>query len=401
MNINNLINQQHRLKKQKHRRKLWLKVHLWLGLGLGLILAVIGLTGSVLVFWREIDQALNSSLYKASASVGSIKSIDEIIAVAESAAPIGWVSTWSDAPLDAASNYLFGFYYEQVTPAPEEAESLTIAVDPYTAQVVGRRVFYHDWNPFKSSFVGFFFKLHYALFLGEVGVTIVGILALFFLVSVVTGMVLWWPNNGQWRRVLTIKRSASRERFNHDLHQTTGFYSLIVMLWLLVSGVYFNLPEQFKALVEVFSSVTADAKLENPLKAAPVIEQALQHAQQIYPNANLHYFVVEPRLFTSCYKEIESLKTYVLDQGCVVFNRYDGQVLQIKDPAHGTIGDTLIQWQWPLHSGQIFGWAGRILVFIVGLICPLLFVTGLIRWLQKRRAKSLRRGGLIKLRYMT
>ena len=45
-------------------------------------------------------------------------------------------------------------------------------------------------------------------------------------------------------------------------------------------------------------------------------------------------------------------------------------------------------WLSKLHSGQAFGWTGRILVFITGLICPLLFVTGLIRWLQKRRAKS-------------
>jgi len=31
---------------------------------------------------------------------------------------------------------------------------------------------------------------------------------------------------------------------------------------------------------------------------------------------------------------------------------------------------------------------GRILVFITGLACPVLFVTGVIRWLQKRRAHS-------------
>jgi uncharacterized iron-regulated membrane protein len=29
---------------------------------------------------------------------------------------------------------------------------------------------------------------------------------------------------------------------------------------------------------------------------------------------------------------------------------------------------------------------GRLLVFATGLACPVLFVTGVIRWLQKRRA---------------
>ncbi|MFZ2452500.1 MAG: PepSY-associated TM helix domain-containing protein [Methylovulum miyakonense] len=42
----------------------------------------------------------------------------------------------------------------------------------------------------------------------------------------------------------------------------------------------------------------------------------------------------------------------------------------------------------PLHSGKAFGWTGRILVFLSGLACPLLFVTGFIRWQQKRRAKQ-------------
>jgi uncharacterized iron-regulated membrane protein len=50
------------------------------------------------------------------------------------------------------------------------------------------------------------------------------------------------------------------------------------------------------------------------------------------------------------------------------------------------VADVFMQWQWPLHSGQAFGWTGRILVFITGLICPVLLVTGVIRWLQKRKA---------------
>jgi len=46
--------------------------------------------------------------------------------------------------------------------------------------------------------------------------------------------------------------------------------------------------------------------------------------------------------------------------------------------------------QWPLHSGQAFGMTGRILVFLTGLACPVLFVTGMMRWRQKRRAHKLK-----------
>jgi len=46
--------------------------------------------------------------------------------------------------------------------------------------------------------------------------------------------------------------------------------------------------------------------------------------------------------------------------------------------------------QWPLHNGQAFGMTGRILVFLSGLACPVLFVTGVMRRRQKRRAHKLK-----------
>lgn len=137
--INDIITQKKTgLTRLKTRRRLWLDVHLWLGLGFGFFLAVIGLTGSVLVFWHEIDAAINTDLYEASSGQDlTPKPIDEIIAVAKQSAPNGWDSVWLDAPLENG-NYVFGFYYPQASPKPEEAESLNIAVNPYTAEVTGR-----------------------------------------------------------------------------------------------------------------------------------------------------------------------------------------------------------------------------------------------------------------------
>jgi hypothetical protein len=45
-----------RLAKLKTRRKLWLDIHLWLGLALGLFLTIFGITGSILVFYAELDE---------------------------------------------------------------------------------------------------------------------------------------------------------------------------------------------------------------------------------------------------------------------------------------------------------------------------------------------------------
>ncbi|MDD4905300.1 MAG: PepSY-associated TM helix domain-containing protein [Methylobacter tundripaludum] len=55
--------------------------------------------------------------------------------------------------------------------------------------------------------------------------------------------------------------------------------------------------------------------------------------------------------------------------------------MKVQDPSTRSIaGQTFVEWQWPLHSDRAFGWTGRILVFL----------TGLIRWLQKRKTNKLK-----------
>ncbi len=68
-------------------------------------------------------------------------------------------------------------------------------------------------------------------------------------------------------------------------------------------------------------------------------------------------------------------------------DQYSGEMLKVYDRGTGSVGDIFLDWQWPLHSGHAFGWTGRILVFLSGLACPVLYATGVIRWLQKRRAR--------------
>jgi len=396
-----------RLAVLKKRRKFWLEVHLWLGLGLGLFLSVFGITGALLVFQSEIDHWLNPALYQATVPAGArLNTLDEIMASAQRVAPPGWQSAGAEVPARPDENYVFGYWMKRPTLAPEQGVSINIAINPYTAEVVGRRVFYHAWNPLKHCFVGFLFKLHYSLLLSEhfddAGNIVVGFMALFLVVSALAGLILWWPLDGKWKRTLTIKKNSGRVRFNHDLHQTTGFYSLLVLLVVLVSGVYFNLPDQFKWMVERFSALTPEA-VAKPAGGKDMTGdpgRIITHAHALYPGGRLSYVSLpdqRTRVFSACFEEVPELRPHVIDTRCLMLDGSSGEVLQVSDSARGSAGDTFMLWQWPLHSGKAFGWTGRILVFLCGLACPLLFTTGVIRWLQKRRAASFaeqRRGRL-------
>jgi uncharacterized iron-regulated membrane protein len=53
----------------------------------------------------------------------------------------------------------------------------------------------------------------------------------------------------------------------------------------------------------------------------------------------------------------------------------------------GTAGDIFVQLQFPLHSGEIAGLAGRIVISISGILVAVLSITGVLIWARKWRAR--------------
>ncbi|PPK63754.1 putative iron-regulated membrane protein [Methylobacter tundripaludum] len=387
---------QQRLTRLKKRRKLWLSVHLWLGLLLGFFLAVLGITGSILVFYEEIDNVLNADLRTVQAPAqgeSSYRSLAEIHAAAVAAMPPQAKLGFVDYPADTTASYKFGFIIPSAV--ADGKEEWQVHVDPYTAQVLGKHLIKKAEDIFPRALIPFVFRLHFALLSGETGGIIIGIIGVILLFSVLTGLIVWWPLTGRWQRVLSIKRRASVERFNHDLHQTSGFYTFPILFAVLLSGVYMNLPSQFMTLVKQLSPGTQgfmDSPHSLPIVGKKPIDlaQALSIVQSRYPEGRVDW-LSPPGGETGVYRikmiDVPELSRFWSERQVVV-DQYNGAILEVRDPStRATFGQTFVDWQWPLHSGRAFGWTGRILVFLSGLACPVLFITGLIRWLQKRRAK--------------
>ncbi|WP_434112812.1 PepSY-associated TM helix domain-containing protein [Methylocaldum sp. GT1TLB] len=382
-----------RLANLKTRRKLWLEVHLWLGLVAGATLVIFGITGSILVFHQEIDELLNPKLLTIEARPGgkaNYRPLEDIFAAGIRAMPADAKLTFANYPRNDTAVFRLRF---QVPALPEgESENWEVAVDPYTAEVIGRRLMKRSDSTFPRTFIGFVFELHYAFFLGEkVGYALTGILGALLIISVLTGLIVWWPLTGKWLQALTIKRRASAERLNFDLHKAFGFYTTLIMIPVLFSGIYMNLPRHVVPVLELFSPVT----YRYWFRSTPIADgepigmaQAVAIADTRYPSGRPDWIYGAPEptsTYTVCKHDVAEPGS-LLSRRCVVMDRYTGKILDVDDPATGTAGEVFTHWQWPLHSGHAFGMTGRILVFVTGLACPVLYVTGVIRWLQKRKA---------------
>src|SRR5690606_7340155 len=108
------------------------------------------------------------------------------------------------------------------------------------------------WGEYPVSWI---YRLHYTLLAGATGKTIVGIAGLFLLFFGLSGLAIWWPRPGRWRRALTIRRGAGSYRLNFDLHKTAGVYFLPVLLAVAFSGVSLVFHAPVEALADALFEV--------------------------------------------------------------------------------------------------------------------------------------------------
>lgn len=269
-----------------------------------------------------------------------------------------------------------------------------VFVDPYRARVTGLRSYgANEWVP--SSFMDVVFALHYTLFMGETGVTLAATAAIGLILSLVTGVIIWWPITGQWRQAFVIRRPMTPFRFLFDLHKTVSLYTFVVLGAVLLSGVDMNLNGPYVWAVQLFSPATrgpAQAPTSTPVSGLAAIgaERAVAIATASYPDGVLSGVAMpdgETGVYVVGRRQVPGLSAFWSERQ-VAIDQYSGAILEVRDPTtRRSAGETFLDWQWPLHSGQAFGWPGRVVVFLSGLACPVIYATGALIWWRKRKAQ--------------
>jgi uncharacterized iron-regulated membrane protein len=223
-------------------RKAVFQVHLWCGIGVGLYVFIVSVTGSIVVYRNELYAATQRAPVVLAAS-GPRLTDAELRAAASRAHPGYTVtgirdSTGADQPV-----------YVTFTQAAAITERL---FNPYTGEDLG------DPNPPLYRFVTWLLSLHDDLLGGETGRSVNGIGALLVILLVCTGVIVWWPGVQTWRRSLMVRRHVGWRRFTWDLHSMVGFWTLGIVLMFAVSGAYLCFPEAFQSIADWLQPLTAE-----------------------------------------------------------------------------------------------------------------------------------------------
>lgn len=362
-------------------RKVWLKLHQYLALTVGFLFALIGLTGSHNAFYKEIDELLNPELVIKSPR-GAYRSLDEIMQAVNTVHPTTRKGSWFLMMPHHHFGMLAAAYTKPEEKAGEFNALLWVDVNPYTAEVV-RSYFWGE------TLVSWIYDLHNTLLMGETGHKIAGFLGLVLMVSLGTGLYLWWPRGGKLAQAFVIKRGTSFHQVTFDVHRVSGIYSVMVLFILAFSGLCMVYPDYIRPLVDVVSPVRQKpVGFQSALipGAKPIsLTQAVAIADQVFPNGELRQ-VITPEGPTGIYlirkRQPEEIERHN-PESMVWIDQYSGKVLGKHEPRDNTMGEAFLSIQWSLHSGRALGLPGRILNCLMGFMPLILYITGIIQWLKK------------------
>ena len=214
-------------------RRALFQIHLWTGIGVGLYVLMISISGSAIVFRREITRLAWSP--PAVTPAGPLMTVEVLSAAAKKAYPRfeNFRVTFSKDPARAA-----------VVTMTRGQRTRERAFDPYTGKDLA------DVGTDEPTLLNWLVKLHDDLLGGQTGRLVNGAGALLLTILCLTGAVIWWPGTTRWWRSLIVWRKVGWKRFNWDLHSAMGFWMFLFVLMWGISGIYLSYADPFVNLVD-------------------------------------------------------------------------------------------------------------------------------------------------------
>lgn len=373
-------------------------LHLWLGVGSGIILFIVCFTGCILAFEKEIVLLFDKEDYY-SEKIGNRVPFDRLIDSLEGNDTI--VKDFIFYGEENRNHQFTLLTKKQIEKSKgKPVRGTTVSINPYSGKqviAVGKtKTFMHTME-----------ELHrYLLLDSKWGRPIVGVSTIIFVFICLSGLILWFPkklkkfrNWKVWKQGFTIKTKGSWKRINYDFHNTFGFYALLPMLLMGLTGLLWSFTWYYDGLERVLGdklgksrfdkTITIDDSSEYQDKAILDFNTLLKKTDSILPYSNAATRVTLPLSLD------QSIMIRKISNEFLAFNAADKlkfnphtnnlvSAIYFKDESIGSKIAGLIR---GIHVGDFAGLTTKIIYFICCLIATSLPITGTLIWINKMKKK--------------
>jgi len=218
-------------------RRAIFQIHLWSGIALSLYILVICVSGSAIVFRRDLDKTLCPAIVKVSVRGQPLTSA-ELKSKAHDRYP-----RFDESRIAVRSARAPGAPVEVLLSG--QGVQLDRLFDPYTGKDLA------DAIGCEPHFVTSLASFHDQLGAGRTGLLFNGLGAVAVLLLCLSGAIVWWPGKDHLWRAMTVRTNVPWHRLLRDLHGAMGFWVILLVLLWTVTGIYFAFPRPFNALADV------------------------------------------------------------------------------------------------------------------------------------------------------
>ena len=184
---------------------------------------------------------------------------------------------------------------------------------------------------------------------------------------------------------------GSAQRRHYDLHKAFGLGSALVLLVLGLTGVLLALPGWVGPAMQAISPtppMPAVAAPREPGRGLIPLDEVLARTRAHWPES-VPRWVDTPAVDSAVFRVrlwLPGDPSRRFPRSYLWLDGHDGSVLAARDARQHGAGDQVMAWLHPLHNGEAFGLAGRVIACIAGGVPLGLALTGWWRWRDRRRA---------------
>ena len=380
-------------------RKLFAKIHLWLSIPFGIIIAIVCLTGAILVFETEILEVCYPSRYFVKEVKGEPLTPAALLSSARRQLPDSIQINGIRISQDPKRTW------QVVLPGKKAAAF----INPYTAEITGiddgqgffmQMMRLHRWLLDSYKRDGSF----------SLGKAVVGYATLVMAIILISGLVIWYPRNKKvLKNRLKIKTQSGWYRFFYDLHVSGGFYATLLLLILTLTGLTWSFGWYRDAFYTVFGVETTQPQAHAPApsdskgksKERGKGGHSSEREKKNRAETDYTQWAMVLADLQSRYPKYNSIT--IQDGSATVsaaqYGNTRGSDRYTFDPANGKITDVQLYkdlpksgkirgWIYSVHVGSWGGMTTRILSCLVSFLGAVFALTGYYFWIKKKLRKK-------------
>jgi len=369
-------------KAENNGKKLFWRLHHWVGLYTGILIGTLSLTGAIAVFIPEIDALILKYHYDAVSSASPTgtpifgKSIDSLIHSHPDYRSLAIILP--DNPVQAVRVDLI------LQPRDDDFMRADFFIDAGMDRILGHR-------DHQNSLANYLRQMHVRLYEGYWGRQLVGIGGIALAVVAITGLLIYgnfmkkqaWPN---------LRKKVGMRIVMADWHKLLGISALAFNLVIALTGAWLGLQPWLMRWLDISTP--------NPYKAATVMEPetdkalavdwgaVLQATKREFPELQPRYLVPSTNgSGTVTVRGNVPGLIYERDINVLVLSKTDYRPVFKYDIRKQPFGHKFYFVQEALHFGDFGGLLLKALYALLGLTSGFLSISGFVIFLFRRKKK--------------